>query len=664
MENIVLEKINFVNGSAGKTPLNSNNMNAIQQNTENAINEVVPIITGIEENTENNNSDIAEAKINIANNTNNILEINNFIKNSMKTLSEEGTSIHVNDSADYVCNLRVEGKSEQVQEENYPEITMTLDSESGNYYLDGITTQNGTPSPDNMVDFVNTYPAGTYQTIINDKTYVITLNDDLRSITKGTTTADRLWLDITNAKAWIDKKVYITVFDNPQGWNQFKENVYTCTWSIPDYGIDITKHSSFARCNYFEEILNSELGTNIGMYTLNSAYLKVSYPGKTLEEFKEWITEKNETGKPLMAIFTLRYPVENLIDQNCYEWNVPSPNNKIDIENVSGDLKVKAIAKNLFNINDENIGKVNCSEVLIEGNSITITSINSATTSRVDFPVNYPVNKPLEISFDATIISQDLLSENVVRIYFRKDSQTYGTIELTKNNLKNHYSSKINAIPEKDIKLWLYVKSVAKQGTIKVKFENIQIEVGETATEFEEYKEQTVTFPLGEQKLMKDGYLADNGIHNKRKQIVLDGTETIEKGGVISIDIGNGALTWSEDVLSNYFKSPGIIVGNNGNIWIYYGTNRYPEFADYTAEEFKSWLAEKYNSGNRVIIEYPLAEEETTPYTTEQQTAYNTLQKFKTYRTTTNISNSQDTNMQLTYKMDLQTQIQGGGSSA
>ena len=204
---------------------------------------------------------------------------------------------------------------------HYPTITMTLDNESGNYYLDGITTQDGTPSPDNMVDFANTYKAGTYQTVINDKTYIITLSDDLRSVTKETTIADRLWLDIENAKAWVEKKIYITVFDKPYYWGNDLgyENRFSKGWEIPDYGIDIISHSSFARCNYFEEIPSSQMGTNIGMYTLNSAYLRISYPNKVLSDFKLWVMEKALDGKPLTAIFPLRFPVENLISQECYE---------------------------------------------------------------------------------------------------------------------------------------------------------------------------------------------------------------------------------------------------------------------------------------------------------------------------------------------------------
>ena len=542
------------------------------------------------------------------------------------------------------------GKSGQKQNEvNYPEITMTLDSESGNYYLDGITTQNGTPSPDNVVDFVNTYPAGTYQTIINDKTYVITLNDDLRSITKGTTTADRLWLDITNAKAWIDKKVYITVFDNPQGWNQFKENVYTCTWSIPDYGIDITKHSSFARCNYFEEILNSELGTNIGMYTLNSAYLRVSYPGKTLEEFKEWITEKNETGKPLMAIFTLRYPVENLIDQNCYEWNVPSPNNKIDIENLSGDLVVKVVGNNILDY------KNGWSKIISYDENLDAIYTTSYTNRILISPEN----------------------NNKHYLYFKVKKRERGNeypYNASWNLIKNGNVEKYNT--GQDSEEFIELKYELEAGNKweflfynRVYIKDMMLVVEETTT-YEPYKEQTVTFPLGEQKLMKDGYLGENGVVNKRKQVVLDGTENYNnlknndttmlfQMPVALTDALSTLATNKTKLICNYFSAyncysedqikNGICYHNDRRLMIRIQRDL---LATQDVAGFKAWLAEQYSAGTPVIVEYEMREEETTAYTEEQQTAYEQLQKLKTYRTVTNISNNQDTNMKIMYKIN------------
>ena len=192
--------------------------------------------------------------------------------------------------------------------------------------------------------------------------------------------------------------------------------------------------------------------------------------------------------------------------------------------------------------------------------------------------------------------------------------------------------------------------------------------------EYKPYKEQKVTFPLGTQKLMKDGYLGENGVVNKRKKIVLDGTESwalsgrqFEKCACFHIGIDNNPKI---NMLCNAFKYNQMAYNNSSDEEcitnnVRTGTQNIiivqidkTRLTTQDVAGFKAWLAEQYSAGTPVIIEYETQEEETTAYTTEQQTAYNALQKLKTYRTTTNISNSQNTNMELTYKKDLQTQFQ------
>lgn len=468
MENITLEKINFVNGSAGKTPLNSNNMNAIQQNTENAINKVVPIITGIEENTENNNSDIAEAKINIENNTNNILEINNFIKNSMKTMEAEGTSIHVSDSADYPCKLRVEGKSEQ----------------------------DGEPSTQNKVEMQNT--SGDLE-----------VKATARNILPRTFAEDLL------------KRLNVS--------------------SLDAYLVEIDGK------NYFK-------------YPANLGY---------------------QTGK-------------NYFTKDIFE------------ESTQYVFKL-AIMKN----DSETSGKINIGIKYTDGTFESLgTSVWTNMTEK-----------------EVTIISDE--------------NKTIEEIGIS-------YNSGITYI---NLDKYILCKLEAGMDTNKI--------------EYEPYKEQIVTFPLGEQKLMKDGYLGESGIVNKRKQIVLTGTETyisevlgsvylyeIEKNDMLFSNAGKGLCSHFINYTNNYSTRIGNIRfgWNNKNIYFY---TSFP-----TLEEFKTWLVEQYSAGTPVIVEYELETEETTPYTEEQAAAKKQIDALKTYRTVTNINNSQDTNMKLTYKKDLQTQFQ------
>ena len=56
-----------------------------------------------------------------------------------------------------------------------------------------------------------------------------------------------------------------------------------------------------------------------------------------------------------------------------------------------------------------------------------------------------------------------------------------------------------------------------------------------------------------------------------------------------------------------------------------------------TLADFKTWL-----STHNTTVEYELAEEEITPYTSEQQTAWEQIKQLKSYYEQTNISGSSD----------------------
>jgi hypothetical protein len=56
-----------------------------------------------------------------------------------------------------------------------------------------------------------------------------------------------------------------------------------------------------------------------------------------------------------------------------------------------------------------------------------------------------------------------------------------------------------------------------------------------------------------------------------------------------------------------------------------------------TKEAFNEWLAEQYNNGTPVEVEYELAEEYVEPYTEEQQIEYTKIKELYTYNEITNI---------------------------
>lgn len=614
MENIVLEKINFVNGSAGKTPLNSNNMNAIQQNIENAINEVVPIITGIEENTENNINDLLATK--------------QFIENSMKTLQTEGTSIHVNDSADYPCKLEIEGKSEQVQTKQgknllpFKDINFTLKgvnfyTENGNLYLNGSSTG---------------------EILTNDNAYITYLN-----------------------------------FKLPAGTYKFK-------------------HFSSLNVNMAIQLKNVSDKSELASINLNSNTVKTFTLNEETEVYLGiYIYNQNFNNENLKLMLS----IEDATEYEPFIPDSPSPNYRSDIENVSGDLEIKVVGKNLARVaNGKEKTEVGIPIIKVEDDTIKINGtceIRTAGQSAIKFSgnniklANYIPNisldeddiilKPGEYKLKIFDVTGEISNQNQVRFgvkYQKKGESQVKSFDFSVGLASNNeYSFTL----QEESQIGIVLNCIVESSPIT--FTNVSFKCGlyraaETMSKFEPYKEQIVTFPLGEQKLMKDGYLSEDGIHNKRKQIKLRDltwvkyTVTDNLGDTYGFS-SNLIEEPKQDNINTNFALCNIlkqkrrqIVGTTAEEGFYIGAGKAiyikinKTFLPNGTVEKLQTLLENTNA----ILEYELAEEEITPYTEQQQTAYNALQALKTYRTVTNISNNQDTNMKLTYKKDLQTQFQ------
>lgn len=170
------------------------------------------------------------------------------------------------------------------------------------------------------------------------------------------------------------------------------------------------------------------------------------------------------------------------------------------------------------------------------------------------------------------------------------------------------------------------------------------------STDYVEHKEQNIQF-LTTKPLYKDCYLADDGIHYTRKQIVLDGSENWEvvasyqrKRFQLTLDNSKSYLTSQiPNIICNYFKANSADniykgesgIGFNGKVmWI---DDAYGSTIDgYTLGQWKNWLA-----NNPITLEYELAEEVIEPYTDD-------ISMFITqYDNKTNISNSDNSEMEI-----------------
>lgn len=196
----------------------------------------------------------------------------------------------------------------------------------------------------------------------------------------------------------------------------------------------------------------------------------------------------------------------------------------------------------------------------------------------------------------------------------------------------------------------------------------------ETIPAYKPYQAQKVDFPLSErQKLYEGSYLADDGIHHKRKQIVFDGSDedwtsySTTNGLAYKIPILNIKQIISTTIIADLYCD------------YYTKTSQdkiYDEKIDYgicqranqshiiirnkdilTLAEWKAWLSE-----HPITVEYELATEEIVPYTTAQQEAYNQLQKLKLYKGQNTMFSLEGSIINLKYLEDTDEKVENQGN--
>ena len=195
---------------------------------------------------------------------------------------------------------------------------------------------------------------------------------------------------------------------------------------------------------------------------------------------------------------------------------------------------------------------------------------------------------------------------------------------------------------------------------------NVMIARSDKETPYKPYQEQKVTFPLVEgQKLMKGSYLASDGIHNKKKQVVYNGTENWAFSPNKVCTFIKGLPSISKTGICTHYKSikTASVFGIDTGIYLETSNSAIisdPRFS--TIDEFKTYLQEQYSNGTPVTVEYELAEEEIVPYTEEQQEAYNQLQKLKLYKGQNTMFSMEGSIINLKYLEDTDEKVENQGN--
>lgn len=296
----------------------------------------------------------------------------------------------------------------------------------------------------------------------------------------------------------------------------------------------------------------------------------------------------------------------------------PSPEYPSEIQNTTGNVNITDCNKNLF---DEQW---------------------TGTTSTNFIPV---------FAGQKYIYSENGIGQAMNYRFYESKSGSYVTKWIGANST---YISEKNGFVKLD-----------KTNTTKTK---CMLEVGEIVTEYVAHEQQTMTFPLQKnQKMMEGSRTEDDGIHHKRKQVELDGTEAWFLGVELDNTIAFGFVKDDKKAgkgLCNAFvtKMSGVSTIDEefsqfravGKI-IYIRINK----SRLTTEDvagFKEWLAARKTAGTPVIVEYETEEETIEAYTEAQQTVHNQLQNVKTYKTVTNVF-TENAELEMEYIADTKTYI-------
>lgn len=192
----------------------------------------------------------------------------------------------------------------------------------------------------------------------------------------------------------------------------------------------------------------------------------------------------------------------------------------------------------------------------------------------------------------------------------------------------------------------------------EVTFENLMLKVDNEKTEYIPHQEQKYTFPTKEgQVFHKDDYLADDGVHQNRETVELDGEKNkfIEKhAGILTETRGFFQIRFSKkDIkgsngdnskcLCNYLKVSNTRIAkdtiNEDCIW-WEGNSTavYFSLPFTTLEKANNYLKEQKEAGKPVMFEYKLQKEIIEPYSPEQQEVYDKIKNTAhTYKGETNI---------------------------
>lgn len=459
----------------------------------------------------------------------------------------------------------------------------------------------------------------------------------------------------------IDDDDWITVTaDNSSGTSVKYVNYFTENLNLKP-NTQYSLIAEFKKCTGDDSVSLSLVnnGNNEGQFNSNHSLEISSIKENNTKKSKLIITTKADLSNTKNGLRTYLYMpagtsvsitfrlsvIENTsIELDNFEYEKygisPSPEYPSEIETVSGSVKIDVVNKNLFDIIDiVETTKGGITYSVKDG----VLKLNGTATAGFDIELdkNIKIKKGKYTHSSSYVqlgifISLDNLSNTMIT-----KAEIKKTFEVTKDTIYKKYF------------IWIDKGTVLNNVEIK-----LQLEAGNTATDFVEHQSQTITMPI--QQEMLEGDYIDDVEHHEWKKLILTGSESNIKK--IPTDTYNRfQLSLTSYGVRNYIYCTHYLAGNSvnsGELDIScdgkYIVIHSPSDEITTGEQFKTWLKQQYDAGTPVIVYYKLATPFDLKLTTEQKAIRE--QKLHTYKNITNISLSDElASIDVTYKKDLET---------
>lgn len=346
-----------------------------------------------------------------------------------------------------------------------------------------------------------------------------------------------------------------------------------------------------------------------------------------------------------------------------------------------GSVEIDVVNKNMLDLTKCERKGSSCKHKNIKSNSIDL--ISTHTWSSQAFCVG-KLKQNTDFTIRANFLESIALSSKVGITAYGNSTNSFSGLtsigDYTSNisqNVKEERKITFNTEEYEYIFIRFWVNATGTsvtEGNSLVSVTDIQLEIGSTATEYEEHQSQTIALPIQKEFVKigdyEDTFIKQNGKwyekHYIAKRVLDDSaytTGTVPAGDNIIYAIKN---IWNKDtsVRKNIICSHLLYKedwSSNTNCIFGGGTTEgdlvYFKFIKAempTSNDFLNWLAEQYANGTPVEIYY----ESTTPELiecTEEQVKV--LESFKTYKNITNITASGIAKLKVNYKKDLATVI-------